>query len=59
MRADSLPGNVIGAGLVEVEAASLVPIDAEFVAMMASGDVGMGAGLDVWVDAEGCAGFAF
>src|SRR5271155_601424 len=57
--ADSLPGNMVGARFVEVEISRVVPVDAEFVAVMAGGDVGVGAGLDVGIDAEGGGSFAF
>src|SRR5277367_5979241 len=59
MGADSLPGNMVGARLVEVEISRVVPVNAEFVAVMAGGDVGVAAGLDVGIDAEGGGGFAF
>ena len=35
-----------------------MPINAEFVAMMAGGDVGVAAGLDVRIDAQGGGGAA-
>src|SRR5271169_519208 len=57
--ADSLPGNMIGARFVEIEILRVVPVNAEFVPMMSGGDVGVAAGLDVGIDAEGGGGAEF
>src|SRR5277367_4863060 len=57
--ADSLPGNVVRTRFVEIEILRVVPINAEFVAVMAGRDEGVGAGLDVGIDAEGGGGAEF
>ncbi len=53
VRADAVPGNPAGVAMGEIEAASVVPGKAEFVVMLAGGDVAMASGEDVWIDAEG------
>ena len=52
MRADSSPGDPAGATLIEKEAAHVVPVDAEFVLVMACGNVRVAARLHVRIDAQ-------
>jgi hypothetical protein len=42
-----------------VDAARLADIDSEFVFAKAGGDVGVGLGEDIWINAQGKACFAF
>ncbi len=55
VHADSLPRNRARTRAIEVEALGAVPINSEFVAMMAGCNVAMSAGLNVGVHAQcGC-----